>query len=350
MKTPDLVRKQLFAGLVIPAHPLALTAAGKFDERHQRALTRYYCAAGAGGLAVAVHTTQFQIRDPPFDLLRPVLELTMETARDCRPGDQSTIMIAGICGLTQQALSEARLARELGYDAGLLSLAALPRGDDDELIEHCSTIAAEIPILGFYLQPAVGGRLLSVEFWRRFIEIENVVGIKVSPFDRYKTLDVVRALADVGRTDQVALYTGNDDAIVSDLVSEYRFDDQGPTIEFCGGLLGHWACWTRAAVDVHRQCQAAKQSGSVPSSLMRLAAQVTDCNAALFDARNHFAGCIAGIQTVLFDQGLLSSDRLLDPQERLSSGQREAIERVRSLYPYLTDDAFVQEHRDEWLR
>ncbi len=346
------VRRRLYEGLVIPAHPLALTATGKFDERHQRALTRYYHAAGAGGIAVGVHTTQFAIRDPRHGLLKPVLELAAETIAACDQGTgRRTVRIAGICGQTSQAIAEATLARELGYDIGLLSLAALAKASDAELIEHARQVAGEIPLFGFYLQPAAGGRLLSSGFWRRFAEISNVVGIKIAPFNRYQTLDVVRAVAESGRAGDIALYTGNDDNIVVDLLTEFEFATaSGPVrLHFAGGLLGHWACWTKRAVDLLTECQRARANGIVPAALLTKAAQITEANAALFDAAHGFAGCIPGIHHVLHGQGLLPSLRCLDPRETLSPGQADAIERVRMEHPWMNDDEFVAAHRDGWM-
>lgn len=349
---PDGVLAALHSGLVIPAHPLALTEDGRFDEQRQRALSRYYHASGAGGLAVAVHTTQFEIRQPKHGLLRPVLELAAETvtAQDEATG-RHTVLIAGICGDTRQAVAEATLARELGYHAGLLSLGALPEADDETLLAHCRTVASEMPLFGFYLQPAVGGRVLSVHFWRKFAEIPNLVGIKIAPFNRYQTLDVVRAVAESGRQREIALYTGNDDAILLDLLTEHAVPVGSETVRLriVGGLLGHWACWTRRAVELLETCKQARDSGQLTPELLTLAAQVTDCNAALFDAANSFAGCIAGIHQVLYRQGLLASTRCLDPAEGLSPGQAEEIDRVSSSYPHLTDDAFVAEHLDQWL-
>ena len=340
---PDWVIDALRDGLVIPAHPLALNAARKLDERRQAALTRYYLAAGAGGLAVGVHTTQFAIREPKHGLLRPVLQLARDVA-----GKTNTVLIAGICGATEQAVSEARLARELGYHIGLLSLAALKAAPDDELIAHCRRVAHEIPSIGFYLQPAAGGRLLSYQFWKRFAEIPNVVAIKIAPFNRYQTLDVVRAVADVGRAGDIALYTGNDDSIVIDLLSEYVIGNT--RLSIVGGLLGHWACWTRKAVELLAECKRARGNKTVPASLLTLAVQVTDCNAAFFDAANGFAGCIAGIHEVLRRQGLLEGTWCLDPDERLSPGQAEEITRVYQSYPHLNDDSFVAEHLSDWLK
>jgi dihydrodipicolinate synthase/N-acetylneuraminate lyase len=348
----DSLRERLRPGLVIPAHPLALTAAGRFDERHQRALTRYYHAAGAGGLAVGVHTTQFAIRDRQHALLKPVLELAAETIKACDAGGGSrTVRIAGICGPTTQAVAEAQLARELDYDAGLLSLAALPEATDSELIDHAREVASVLPLFGFYLQPAVGGRLLSTGFWRRFVEIPEVVAIKVAPFNRYQTLDVVRAVAESYRTNAIALYTGNDDTILIDLLTDFEVPTaNGPRrVHFAGGLLGHWACWTKTAVALWEECRKAREAGEVPGSLLTRAAQVTEANSALFDAAHGFAGCIPGIHHVLVRQGLLASPRCLDPEEGLSPGQAEAIERVRAACPWMLDDAFVARHLDEWL-
>lgn len=361
---PAWVARVLHEGIVIPAHPLALTMEGQFDHRHQRALTRYYHAAGAGGLAVGVHTTQFQIRDPEHQLLETVLKAAAETIT---PLDQSTgrqtVMISGVCGPTEQAIEEAALAHSLGYHAGLLSLSALPDADDDTLIEHCRAVAARIPLFGFYLQPAVGGRMLSVEFWRRFAQLPNVVGIKIAPFDRYKTLDVIHGVARSGRASEIALYTGNDDAIVFDLLTRYRVETSGGValgendasdtgeilLGMSGGLLGHWACWTHKAVELLETCKRARRKERFTAEQWMLAGEVTDCNAALFDAAGGFAGCIAGIQYVLFRQGLLASPRCLDPSETLSAGQQAEIERVRAAYPHLIDDAFVSEHLATWL-
>ena len=337
------VREQLSRGLVIPAHPLALTADRKLDERHQRALTRYYLAAGAGGVAVGVHTTQFAIRDPSVGLLKRVLEIAAHEMHG-RPA----LKIAGVCGLTSQAVSEAELAASLGYDAALLSLAALPNATVTELVEHVRSVAAVLPIFGFYLQPAVGGRVLPYEFWRTFVEIENVVAIKIAPFNRYQTLDVVRALADSGRAGEIALYTGNDDNILLDLLTQFNFS--GVKLRVVGGLLGHWAVWTRCARDYfERATQAAKSGGPIEAEMLTLNTQITDANAALFDAANGFRGCIAGIHEILRRQGLLRGRWCLDPEEDLSPGQMAEIDRVCRLYPYLQDNTFIQKHLDEWL-
>ncbi len=315
------LRESLRKGLVIPAHPLALTAERKLDERRQKALTRYYRDAGAGGVAVGVHTTQFAIREQ--GLLQPVLELAAAEAT-------GMVKIAGVCGPLKQALKEARLARDLGYDAGLLRL---PPGPIDDLLIHAKEIAQIIPVFGFYLQPAVGGHLLLYDFWRRFAEIEGVVAIKVAPFNRYQTLDVQRAVEDAGTG--VVLYTGNDDNILLDLVSG-----------FAGGLLGHWSVWTQRAVE---HLALAKQIVDVPRSWIDLNREVTDANAAFFDAANSFHGCIAGLHEVLRRQGLLEGRWCLDAAEELSPGQLAEIDRVYRQYPHLNDDDFVREHRDRWL-
>lgn len=350
MSTIATLRRRLGEGLAIPACPLALNARRKWDERRQRALFRYYLAAGAGGLAVGVHTTQFEIRDPKVGLYKPVLELGAEILRGRLQG--GGVGIAGICGQTQQALVEATLAQGLGFDAGLLSLGAMKQATENELIRHCRAVAEVIPLFGFYLQPSVGGRILAASFWRRFAEIENVVAIKIAPFNRYQTLDVVRAVMETGR-DDVALYTGNDDSIVLDLLTPFRFGigKAAKTRRIVGGLLGHWAVWTKKAVELHARCRALAESGKpVPAEVLSLAAQVTDANGAFFDVANGYAGCIPGIHEGLRRQGLLAGTWCLDPKEILSAGQRQEIERVCRAYPHLNDDDFVAQHRDEWLR
>ena len=335
------LRERLHSGLVIPAHPLALNSQRKLDERRQRALTRYYLAAGAGGIAVGVHTTQFAIRDPKYGLLEPVLVLATE---ECR-GSQ-VVKIAGVCGKRKQAFAEAELAARLGYDAALLSLADLKDETIPQLMEHARAISSVIPIIGFYLQPAVGGRLLSYEFWRQFVEIENLVAIKIAPFNRYQTLDVVRALAQSGRAQEVALYTGNDDNILNDLLTLFDFGTQ--PLQISGGLLGHWAVWTKTAVS--HLALAKRNSEQVSAEVLTLAQQITDANAAIFDPAHNFRGCIPGIHEILRRQGLLEGRWCLDPEEELSPGQSAEIDRVCRAYPHLQDDAFVQEHLDEWLR
>lgn len=338
-------------GAVIPAHLLALDANRQLDARRQRALTRYYLDAGAGGVAVGVHSTQFAIRD--VGLYEPVLELAMRTAREWEPigGRRPLFMVAGLAGRTEQAVREARIARGLGYHAGLLSLAALKGASEDELVAHCAAVAEEFPLVGFYLQPAVGGIHLPMAFWRRFAEIGNVVAIKMAPFHRYRTLDVIRGVVAAGAEERVTLYTGNDDHIVLDLLAPFTFAREGEpvTVRIRGGLLGHWSVWTRAAVQLLEKVQAAVQAGQAPLDLLALDGQVTDCNAALFDVAHDFHGCIAGCHEILRRQGLLQGTWCLDPQEGLSPGQSEELARVQRDYPHLTDDAFVAQHRERWL-
>jgi hypothetical protein len=346
------LRGTLARGLVIPAHPLALDNAGRFDERHQRALTRYYAAAGAGGLAVGVHTTQFAIRDARIGLFEPVLALAREEMDRADHGRSVPLVrIGGICGRTDQALREADILTRHGYHAGLLSLAALADASDAELIAHCEAVAERLPVVGFYLQSSVGGRPLAYAFWRRFVDIPNVVAIKIAPFNRYQTLDVVRALADSGRQD-VVLYTGNDDNIVGDLITPFQFSAPNGPVErrIVGGLLGHWAVWTQRAVCLLDECRAVAAQDVIPATLLRTGTEVTDANAAFFDAANGFAGCIAGINEVLRRQGLVTSARCLDPGEGLSPGQAREIDRVYSAYPHLSDDTFVADHLADWLR
>jgi hypothetical protein len=299
-----------------------------------------------------VHSTQFAIREPRHGLFRPVLSLVAEELTNHEAGTGTApIRIAGVIGSTAQAVAEAVLARDLGYHAGLLSLAALPMATDAELLAHCRAVAAVIPLVGFYLQPAVGGRVLSYRFWRQFVEIDRVVAIKVAPFNRYQTIDVVRAVAESGRGD-IALYTGNDDQIVMDLTTPFRFMCNGRTVErrFVGGLLGQWAVWTRRAVELLDECHRVARSGEeITADLFRRSVEITDANAAVFDVAHGFAGCIAGIHEVLRRQGLLEGIWCLDPRETLSRGQAEEITRVCQAYPHLTDDEFVARHRDDWL-
>ncbi|MHB8971329.1 MAG: dihydrodipicolinate synthase family protein [Pirellulaceae bacterium] len=366
-------------GLAIPASPLALDRSRRFDERRQRALWRYYSDAGAGGIAVGVHTTQFAIRDPQIGLYEPVLALAADEFRRLdRRRAAPLVRIAGICGPTRQAVREAQLARDLEYHAGLLSLGALRDRDEQTLVHHCRTVAEVIPVFGFYLQPAVGGRVLPYSFWRQLATIDNLAAIKIAPFNRYRTLDVIRAIADSGR-DDIALYTGNDDNIVLDLLTTYRFavGERVVQKQIVGGLLGHWAVWTRAACRLLRQCRRAvarenpaaqplvdpldAHSGdgcgcaeadsreSCLHELLSTAVAVTDMNAAVFDAAHNFAGCIPGIHEVLRRQGLLEGIECLDPHETLSPNQADEIDRVCRQYPDLVDDAFVREHRAQWL-
>ena len=338
------IAAHLWQGLAIPAHPLALDAARKLDPRRQRALTRYYIDAGAGGLAVGVHTTQFAIRDT--GLYEPVLRAAVEATRQWT--DRPLALIAGLAGPTEQALAEARLASSLGYHAGLLSLAAMRARHPDAIIEHCAAVACVIPIVGFYLQPAVGGVHLDAAFWTRFAVIPGVIAIKVAPFNRYRTLDVLRGVVEAGAEKRVALYTGNDDHIVLDLVTPFIIMREGlpVTIRFQGGLLGHWSVWTRSAVELLARCQAAQMPDP---TLLALDSRVTDCNSAFFDVANDFRGCIAGCHEVLRRQGLLEGIWCLDPEEKLSAGQAREIDRVTRAHHDLSDDAFVALNRERWL-
>jgi dihydrodipicolinate synthase/N-acetylneuraminate lyase len=350
-RLPENVALSLKIGQAIPAHPLALTAQRKLDERRQRALARYYMASGAGGLAVGVHTTQFEIRDPEWNLYGPVLELAAEEMNTHASAD--FIRVAGVVGNTKQAIAEAELAVGHGYHAGLLSLRAFANGSVADMVAHCRAVAEVIPVIGFYLQPAVGGRVLPFDFWRQFAEIDNVVAIKMAPFNRYQTLDVIRGVVEAGRVDDIALYTGNDDNIVMDLLTAHRFvcQDQPVSARIVGGLLGHWAVWTKGAVEILRECQRISQTNeAISQEMLTRAIEVTDCNAAFFDVANAFHGCIAGVHEVLRRQGLLDGIWCLNPNEGLSPGQFEEIDRVYAAYPHLNDDNFVAENLDSWLK
>ncbi|MFQ5738339.1 MAG: dihydrodipicolinate synthase family protein [Acidobacteriota bacterium] len=353
MNSISQLRERLFEGLVIPAHPLALTPGLQLDERHQRALTRYYLAAGAGGIAVGVHTTQFEIHRSSVGLYRPVLELAAEeVVRAEASGCRDRVKVAGVVGATDQALAEARLARDLGYHCALLALGSLRDASEDELMEHAGAVAEVIPLFGFYLQAAAGGRPLSFSFWKRFVEIENVVAIKIAPFNRYQTLEVVRAVAESGRAAEIALYTGNDDHILLDLLTPFVFtlEGQRECLRMVGGLLGQWAVWTRRAVECLEQVGAVVSGGHpIAPGLIRLSSEITDANAAIFDARHRFSGCIPGILEILRRQGLVRGVHCLNPEERLSPGQLEEMDRVRLLYPHLQDEEFVREHLEDWL-
>lgn len=341
----------LHEGLVIPAHPLALNSSRQLDERRQRALTRYYMASGAGGVAVGVHTTQFEIRDKEVGLLEPVLRMAAEEV-DRAQLERPFLKIAGICGPTEQALAEAELAASLGYDAGLLSMGGLKDWPEEELLRRTEAVAAVIPVIGFYLQPSVGGRIFSFDFWRKFAEIPGIVAIKIAPFNRYQTIDVVRAVCYSSRRDEIALYTGNDDNIVNDLLSVYRFQVDGKTVEkrIVGGLLGHWAVWTQKAVELLEEIKRARVESSLDAGWLTRNIEVTDTNAAFFDPAHGFAGCIAGIHEVLRRQGLLEGTWCLNPEETMSPGQSEEIDRMYRDYPHLHDDAFVRAHLADWLR
>ncbi len=334
-------------GTVIPAHPLALDARRTLDTRRQRALTRYYLDAGAGGLAVGVHSTQFAIRD--VGLYEPVLALAADTARQWT--QRPLVMIGGLSGRTEQAVAEARIALRHGYHAGMLSLAAMKGASIDALVAHCEAVAAEIPLIGFYLQTAVGGIPLPAAFWHRFAAIDNVVAIKIAPFNRYRTLDVARGVVAARAEDRVTLYTGNDDHIVLDLLQPFavRRDGQEVRIRIRGGLLGHWSVWTHGAVKLFERIQAAVAAGRIDEDLLALDARVTDCNAAFFDVANDFAGCIPGCHEVLRRQGLLERIDCLDPNETLSPGQVAELDRVLAEHADLSDNAFVAANLSRWL-
>ncbi|MBQ8720276.1 MAG: dihydrodipicolinate synthase family protein [Clostridia bacterium] len=352
MTRQEIALQKLHTGTVIPANPLALDENRSFDERRQRAVVRYYLDAGVGGLAVAVHTTQFEIRDPKHNLLERVLRVAKDEADkfEKRTGEV-VVMVAGACGPTAQAVKEAALAKSLGYDAVLLSPGGLNHLTEDEMVERTRAVAAIIPVIGFYLQVAVGGRAFSYNYWERVCDIDNVVAIKAAPFNRYYTLDVVRAAALSRRADEIALYTGNDDNIVHDLISSYKFTKDGKTYEkrFVGGLLGHWSVWTKTAVELFERCKDIKNSSSVPYEILTLANEVTDTNAAFFDTANGFAGCIAGLHEVLRRQGLFRGTWCLNPDEKMSDGQLEEIDRVYKAYPHLNDDEFVKANLEKWL-
>ncbi|WP_042146667.1 dihydrodipicolinate synthase family protein [Paucisalibacillus sp. EB02] len=344
------LKKALLEGAVIPAHPLALTEDRKLDLQGQRALTRYYIEAGVGGIAVGVHTTQFEIRDPQFNLFEDVLRLAIEEiVRANVP--ENFIKIAGICGPVEQALEEAAFAKEIGYDLGLLSMGGLSDLSEEALIERTKKVAAVIPVIGFYLQPAVGGRVFSYDFWCELAETPNVHAIKIAPFNRYLTTDVVRAVVSSSRNGEIALYTGNDDNIIADLLTTYSFNVNGVRIEkrIVGGLLGHWSVWTKRVVETFRELNVVRESKQIPTSLLTLGQEITDANAAFFDAKNQFKGSIAGINEVLSRQGILKGNWCLLDREVLSPGQLEEIDRVYAAYPHLHDDDFVKENIAKWL-
>ena len=346
------LKELLLKGTVIPAHPLALGHHRKLDPGRQKALTRYYLDSGAGGIAVGVHTTQFEIRAEQHQLYQLVLELAAEVVAEASLS-QPIIKVAGITGPTDQAVSEAETAMSLGYDIGLVSMGGLGSWSEQELIERTNILAEIIPIFGFYLQPAVGGRLLSYDFWRAFAEIPNVHAIKIAPFNRYQTLDVVRAVCHSSRYQDIALYTGNDDNIVLDLLTTYRFkvNQKWREKSIVGGLLGQWAVWTSKAVELLDSIHKVKQAGvPISPALLTTAVDITDANAAIFDASNNFKGCIAGIHEVLRRQGLLKGIWCLDPADGLSPGQREEIDRVYKDYPELNDDDFVQSNLERWIQ
>ena len=345
--------EKLHNGTVIPANPLALDENRQFDPKRERALLRYYLDAGVGGLAVAVHTTQFEIRDPKINLLETVLKVAAEEVeRYEATHDDVIVKIAGVCGPVEQALKEAELAKKYGYDAVLLSPGGLKNLTEDEMIARTEAVAAVMPVVGFYLQPSVGGRLFTYNYWQRLAEIKNVVAIKTAPFNRYQTLDVLRAVATSSRADEIAMYTGNDDNIVIDLITNYTFTEGGKTYSkrFVGGLLGHWCVWTKKVVEMyHMLMKVRDEEGGITPEILSLANAVTDLNAVFFDAANGFAGCIAGLHEVLRRQGIFKGIWCLNPEETMSPGQNEEIDRVYRMYPELSDDDFVKANLDKWL-
>lgn len=337
----------LKSGTVIPAIPLALNDDGTFNEHGQRVLCRYYLDAGVGGIAIAVHTTQFEIRNPEVNLFKPVLEIASEEIVKYEEKTGKTIVkVSGVCGPTEQAVAEAEIAKSLGFDAVLLSPGGLADKDDNYLIERTKAVASVMPVIGFYLQTACGGRVLNFDYWKQICEIKNVVAIKCASFNRYSTVDVVRAVALSSRNKEIGLYTGNDDNIVIDLLTKYKFDVDGKIVErgFDGGLLGHWSVWTKSVCDMFPKIKNAK----VDDEWLTLAAQITDANAAVFDTANNFEGTIAGVHEILYRQGLMKSVRCINPSEKLSKGQSEELDRVYKMYPHLNDDAFVKENLSKW--
>ena len=350
MKLPKEIKNLLLDGTVIPAHPLALDVHRQLDEFYQRLLTQYYVASGAGGIAIGVHTTQFEIRKPEINLYKKVLSLAVDELSRMAL-NRPFIKVAGICGSTKQAIKEADIAFDLGFDLGLLSINGLGGWTERQLIERASKVSEHIPLFGFYLQPSVGGKVLSEDFWKIFSEIPGVYAIKIAPFNRYQTLEVVRAVCNSSRCDEIALYTGNDDNIVNDLLTTYeiRTDNGLVKKEIVGGLLGHWAVWTRKAVDLLKEIKDAKSQGSeINRGWFSKNIKVTDANSALFDTKNNFRGCIAGIHEVLRRQGLMKGIWCLNPKETLSKGQLEEIDRIYLEYPNLNDDDFVLANIEKW--
>jgi len=341
------VYKILKEGTVIPAHPLALKKNRKLDEKRQKALTKYYILSGAGGIAVGVHTTQFEIHNPEVGLYKPVLEISMEAVKEYGV-ENKLVKVAGICGKTSQAVKEAEIARSFGYDAGLLSLTALKEESENQIIEHAKKVARVIPLFGFYLQPSLGGRFLSFNFWCKFFEIENVVAVKIATFDRYTTIDVVRAILETKREKEIALYTGNDNNIIFDLITPFKVKDR--EVNIVGGLLGHWAFWTKKSVEIFNEVkEIVNNKRPIPPHILTLAAEITDADGAIFDAKNNFAGCIPGINEVLRRSGLLERNWCLKPDEKLSLGQKEEIDRIYEMYPHLRDDEFIKENYERFF-
>lgn len=340
-------------GIVIPATPLAITKERTFDSKTQRLLMRYYLACGVGGIATAVHSTQFAIRNPENNLFEPVIRLVSEEidAYEEKTGS-CLVKICGACGPVEQAVLEAQLAKSLGYDAVLLSPGGLNHLGEDEMVQRTKEVAKVLPVVGFYLQNAVGGRVFSYEYWEKLAEIPNLIAIKCASFNRYTTLEVMRAVASSSRSSKITMYTGNDDNIVSDLLTVYEFSTPNGLVRkgFDGGLLGHWCVWAKSAVELLNAVKEAKKTKNIPSELLSVGAAVTDMNAAVFDPKNNFAGCIPGIHEVLRRQGLFQNIVCLDREEVLSDGQMEELDRVIAAYPNLVDDMFIQKNLASWMQ
>ena len=353
MNRHDIALEILKKGTVIPATPLALNEDRTLNEKGLRLLMNYYLNCGVGGIATAVHTTQFEIRDKDINLFEPVLKLVSKEIDKFEEKTGKTIVkVAGVCGPTEQAVSEAELAKKYGYDAVLLSPGGLNDMSEEYLIERTKAVAKIMPVIGFYLQTAVGGRVFTYNYWEEISKISNVVAIKCASFNRYQTLDVVRAVAMSDRCDEITLYTGNDDNIVIDLLTKYKFQRDGKTIEkgFDGGLLGHWSVWTKKAVEIFEMVKEEKNKENISTKMLTLATEVTDTNSAFFDTANGFKGCIAGLHEILRRQGLMENILCLNPDEKLSDGQSEELDRVQKMYPHLNDDEFVKDNIDEWRK
>ena len=340
-------------GTVIPATPLVLDENRKIDEKGIRLLMKYYLNCGVGGIATAVHTTQFEIRKPEIALFDPILKIVSEEIDGFEKKNNKVIVkVAGVCGAAEQAVREAETAKKYGYDAVLLSPGGLNSLSEEELIERTARVAEIMPVIGFYLQTAVGGRVFSYDYWEKICATENVAAIKCASFNRYQTLDVVRAAAMSERSGEITLYTGNDDNIVIDLLTEYSFDKNGKTVKrgFDGGLLGHWSVWTKKAVEIFNRIKEEKGKEAVSKEMLTLAAQITDSNGAFFDTANNFSGCIPGLHEVLRRQGLMKNIYCLNPEETLSKGQAEEIDRVYRAYPHLNDDKFIADNIEAWKK
>ncbi len=343
--------KILKQGTVIPAIPLALDENRRFDVKGQKLLINYYSDCGVGGIAAAVHTTQFEIREPKYNLFEPVLRTVSEEISEYEQRNGKIIVkVAGVCGENKEAVREAETAKKYGFDAVLLSPGGLNEKSEEYMIERTRAVAEIMPVIGFYLQTACGGRQFSYDYWRQICEIPNVAAIKCASFNRYQTLEVVRAAAMSSRCSDITLYTGNDDNIVIDLLTKYRFAKDGKIIEkgFDGGLLGHWSVWTKRAAELFERLKQEKDKPHISPELLTLAAEVTDTNSAFFDTAHNFKGCIAGLHEILRRQGLMQNIYCLNPDETLSEGQLDELDRVCGMYPHLNDDEFVRKNLEKW--